>query len=419
MTSIATPTPEQLETYFSDNMPTYMELLKQMVDINSYTANPAGVNELGELSAGIFATLGFYAEHIQSFIPEFGKHTILTKTGTSGRKIGLVSHLDTVFPPEEEIANNFQWREEGPLIYGPGTNDIKGGTVMIYMMLDAMRHLAPDLFHAVTWVIFLDAAEERDAEDFGQLVIDHLPVADTLGCLIFESGYISPRKKEFKLVIARKGMATYRVCTRGKAAHAGSSHKKGANAIVQMADVVQKIAGFTDYDKDLTFNVGTFQGGTVTNRVPHEATVEVEMRTFDTDIYNDGIDKMLALNDYSSVKSVKKNIPCTVQVEVLRKTAAWSENAGTDKLFATWAAAGAKYGYQAVREQRGGLSDGNHFWHAIPTMDGLGPTGANAHCSERSADGSKEQEFVFKGSFVPKAVVNVLGVVGLVNGFDG
>jgi glutamate carboxypeptidase len=66
------------------------------------------------------------------------------------------------------------------------------------------------------------------------------------------------------------------------------------------------------------------------------------------------------------------------------------------------------------QEQRGGLSDGNLLWERFPTLDGLGPAGNNAHCSERSPDGSKDQEYVLVGSFVPKALLNALAIMRLV-----
>jgi glutamate carboxypeptidase len=40
----------------------------------------------------------------------------------------------------------------------------------------------------------------------------------------------------------------------------------------------------------------------------------------------------------------------------------------------------------------------------------LGPWGANAHCSERSADGSKLPEYLQVSSLVPKTVMNVLAL---------
>ena len=73
-------------------------------------------------------------------------------------------------------------------------------------------------------------------------------------------------------------MARYRIAVEGKAAHAGTAHEYGASAILQIADVIRRVAGFTDYQQAITFNVGTIAGGTVINRVPHQASAFVEMR---------------------------------------------------------------------------------------------------------------------------------------------
>ena len=70
--------------------------------------------------------------------------------------------------------------------------------------------------------------------------------------------------------------------------------------------------------------------------------------------------------------------------------------------------------YPTSIQERGGLSDGNMIWDAVPTLDGLGPWGDNDHCSQRSADGSKLPEFVEISGIVPKAVTNVLGILKIV-----
>lgn len=404
---------EQMQHFLTEKQAVYMDWLRQMVAINSFTANAAGVNQLGALTAELFAPLGFTAESIPSVNEDMGRHWVLTRNGRSRRKIGLVSHLDTVFPPEEEITNDFAWRREGERIYGPGTVDIKGGTVLIYMMLDALQTFAPDLFAEMTWVILLDASEETDGTDFGDLCVRHL-AEECLACLVFEGG--SVQQGAFNVVVARKGMAIYQAQVEGKASHAGSAHERGANAVVQLADVVQRIAAMTDYENGITFNVGVVNGGTVTNRVPHHAAAAVEMRAFSPDVYDRGVEQMLALNDYSSISSVSDSYPCRVSVQLTRKTQPWPRNPETDRLFAVWQAAGAALGYRVLPEERGGLSDGNYFWHRFPCIDGLGPSGGNAHCSERSADGAKDQEYALAGSFVPKALLNVAAIIKLVNG---
>ncbi|MCP5098690.1 MAG: M20 family metallopeptidase, partial [Chloroflexi bacterium] len=111
---------QEMRHYLEQHQAEHLVLLQKMVAINSFTANPAGINALGDMTAEIFAPLGFEAETVQSQHDAFGKHLVLTKNGRSGRIIGLVTHLDTVFPHEEEVRNNFHWRIEGDRIYGPG-----------------------------------------------------------------------------------------------------------------------------------------------------------------------------------------------------------------------------------------------------------------------------------------------------------
>lgn len=405
-----------LHTYFQRNLHVYLDLLHQMVALNSFTLNAPGVNAVGQLTAEIFAPLGFQAEFVPSTDFRYGRHLVLTRVGRAERgkpapAVGLISHLDTVFPAAEEQANDFHFRIEGDRIYGPGAVDIKGGTVMIYMVLDGLRHAFPQLYEGVTWRILLNAAEEVLAPDFGALARRVLDGA--LAALVFEGGDVKDGR--YQMVAARKGMARYHIRVEGRGAHAGTSHEKGANAIVQLADVIREIAGFTDHARGLTFNVGTILGGTVMNRVPHQAAASVEMRAYDMDAFEEGVRRMMALNDFCSVRSVDDGFPCRVQVDLEGRWTPWPPNDATRDLIDIWNAAAVELGMGAVALQaRGGLSDGNWLWDLLPTLDGLGPEGDNAHSSERSADGSKDQEYALASSFAPKALLNVNAITRLI-----
>jgi glutamate carboxypeptidase len=403
---------KRIQHYLEERWPFYQEILQQMVGINSFSANRSGIDELGKLTAGIFLGLDFQPEFVPHNQPMYGNHLFLTRPGRTKRTIGLVSHLDTVFTVTEERQNNFSWRVEGDRLYGPGTVDIKGGTVLIYMVLDTLRHFAPQVFENITWQVMLDAAEEADGEHFGSLCRERLPAGDTTACLVFEGGRL--QDQEALLVVTRKGMAVYRVTVDGRAAHAGTAHASGANAIVQLARTIDQIAGFTDYDRQITFNVGTVAGGTVVNRVPHFASAFVEMRAFDLQVFQEGMAKMLALPEQADISSATDEFTCQIRVEVMRTMPAWPHNPQTKQLFSLWREAGEQTGIQVVPEERGGLSDGNYLWQHVPTLDGLGPSGGNAHCSERSADGSKDQEYADSASFIPKALLNTLGILSLV-----
>ncbi len=407
-----------IEGYLKSNLSAYLDILHQMVEINSFTANPAGVNRLGELTAKVFSSLGFQAEYVQSINPQFGRHLILTRQGKTPESggaafpVGMVSHLDTVYSSEEEQLHGFTWRPEGKRIYGPGTVDIKGGTVMMYMVLDALRELAPEKFEQITWILLLNASEETLAVDFSELCLKRLP-GNTLACLVFEGG--TNASQVLPLVTARKGRATYRVTVEGKSAHAGNYHANGANAILQIAHTIQRVANFTDYEKGITFNVGTVSGGSVINRVPHYAEANVEMRAFSPQVFDAGMAAMLALDGTSEVASAD-GYNCKVSVVLEEKTAPWPSNPGTQKLFDLWERAAHSLGMRLAQEQRGGLSDGNMLWEHFLTLDGLGPAGNNAHCSERSPDGSKDQEYVLVSSFTPKALLNTTAILSLLEG---
>lgn len=398
----------------SELLPEGIEMLRRMVEINSFTSNPEGVNHLARLTAECFAPLGFKASYVPSTNPEFGNHLVLERKGTGRQAISMISHLDTVFPPEEELRNNFRWLPEGDRIYGPGTQDIKGGTVMIWLVLTALKRCVPAIFEACTWQLFLNSSEERYSPDFGDVCRKHF-APGTLAALVFEAEGRETEQGKPLAVVARKGRATWRITVNGRAAHAGGKHPFGANAVVQLGLTLQQVHQMTDYSRNLTFTVGTVHGGTVLNRVPHEAVAEGEFRAFSPEVYNDAKKALLSISGPGHVKSVVDGFACSIHAEILTESRPWPRNAGTDSLYKYWADTADHLKMPFGMQERGGLSDGNLIWDAVPTIDGLGPWGDNDHCSERSADGSKLPEYIDVTSIVPKAVLNCLAIEQLLN----
>jgi glutamate carboxypeptidase len=396
-----------LNEFLTSQMPAALEMLRQMVGINSFTGNREGVNRLSRYTAECFAPLGFTAEYVHSTNKEWGDHLVLTRRGRSGRSIALVSHLDTVFPPEEEARNNFRWQVEGERIYGPGTHDIKGGTVMMWLLLVALRSQALTLFEDITWKLIWNSSEECSSPDFGDVCRAQFD-RGTLAALVFESE--GRAGKERRLVVARKGRGTWRVTVNGRGSHAGGKHEHGANAIVQLSRTVERIAALTDYARGLTVNVATICGGTGLNRVPHEAVAEGEFRTFTPEAFAHAKASLSALAGRGDVRSPVDGYACEVKIEILTECRPWPRNPGTDWLYKLWKQAGDELGLAVSCEERGGLSDGNLIWDAVPTLDGLGPWGDNDHCSERSPDGAKLPEFVDASTFVPKAMLNFAAI---------
>lgn len=406
------PLLETLSACCSSRLPATLAFLRQMVEINSFTENVAGIERLGELIATAFAPLGFAATRIPAANPKHGSHLVLSRPPIPGAPtIALISHLDTVFTEDEERRNDFAWRQDGFRIYGPGTNDIKGGTALAHLTLSALQAAAPAVFDRVNWSVLLNACEEATSVDFGALCRARLP-ADTLACVLFEAD--GARGDGFTLVTSRKGRATFRVAVSGHGAHAGAQHQRGANAVVQLARAVSEIHKLTDYEAGVTVNVGSIQGGTVTNRVPHFASAELEMRAFDPVVFERAKKSVLAWNGEGELAAASDSrLRCRIETALVDEAGPWPANAGSERLFSCWQAAGRELGFEVRQEARGGLSDGNVLWDAFPSIDGAGPRGANSHCSEQNAEAGKEQEWADAGSFAPKAVLNCAALLKL------
>jgi len=145
-----------------------------------------------------------------------------------------------------------------------------------------------------------------------------------------------------------------------------------------------------------------------------DARAELEMRAFDPDVFARAKATIQGCAGPGTVQSEDgSRHRCQVTVTGGDQTPPWPRNRATDDLLQIWLDAGKELGLRCRSEERGGLSDGNVLCDLFPTLDGLGPRGDNSHCSERSADGSKEQEWVDVTSFAPKAALNVRAIVSL------
>jgi glutamate carboxypeptidase len=391
----------RLRDHLSARLPDYLDALRQAVGVNSFTENPAGVNRVGDCTAELFAPLGFRAERVPSADSRFGRHLFLRRAGHPGRHVAFVSHLDTVYPPEEEITQGFTWREEGDRLYGPGTADIKGGTLVAYMALDALHAVRPEALDGVSWLVALDSAEEQMKPDFAQRCRERLPQQETLAVLVLECG--AEAGDVCPAVVARKGMVNFRVTVEGKAAHAGTGFWHGRNAILDAARIALDLAALSDRDRDLTVNVGVVSGGTVTNRVPHLCVLQGEVRVFDPAVLREGMVR---------VQEVVASGPA--RLEFFDELPAWPRNPASDHLLGVWRKAGERIGLRVEAERRAGLSDGNLLWNWAPTLDGLGPVGGNCHCSQRGPDGTS-QEYAVRSSFVPKALLTATALLELIS----
>jgi glutamate carboxypeptidase len=178
----------------------------------------------------------------------------------------------------------------------------------------------------------------------------------------------------------------FRVRTRGRAAHAGGDHEKGRNAIEEMAYQVIAIQKLTDYSKQTTLNAGVIQGGTVSNVVPEECTVQVDVR-----VMQPGEWERLEVA-MGQLKPVLDGTSIEVSGSLNRPPMPFDE---TMKLtFEKAKSIAAQIGLDLRAGGTGGASDANFVAPlGIPVLDGLGAVGEGYH---------SEREYIFADSLEQK-----------------
>jgi glutamate carboxypeptidase len=190
-----------------------------------------------------------------------------------------------------------------------------------------------------------------------------------------------------RITIARHGIARYHVKTTGIPAHAGAYHSKGRSAIREMARQILAIEAMTDYDRNVTLNVGIVHGGTHENMVPLscEAIVYclVPLPEHETEVRA----KLLALT------AVDPDVKLEVTPGLYRPS--FVKSPAIQRLYDHTAALADEIGYPIEGERvAGGGSDGN-FTGAlgVPTLDGLGVLGDGPHT---------HQEYLLVSCLVPR-----------------
>jgi glutamate carboxypeptidase len=280
--------------------------------------------------------------------------------GPAKPKILILTHLDTVWP-----VGSFTplWHEIDGAIFGPGIFDMKAGFLLAVHAINALQNEGIDLSQ-VTLLATTD--EETGSFASRELISELSAVAKYV--LVMESGLGTGVK------IARKGTAMYQVQIHGKAAHAGLEPEKGANAVIEAANLILKISQLNNFATGDTVTPTMVSGGTSSNSVPDFAQIEVDVRSFSPTalIEIDKKMKMLTVQNSEITLEIKGGInrpPFPAEKSQF--------------LFEKLKAVGEKLGQEIAGFAVGGASDGNFAAeHADQVLDGLGAVGGGAHARD-------------------------------------
>jgi glutamate carboxypeptidase len=342
------------------------QLLKTLVETESPSHDKSAVDRVGAIVAEEARKLGAQVEEIKNI--KTGDHILarfnsnLQPAASNLKPIFLLCHMDTVFPLG--TIQKIPYREEGDKIFGPGTLDMKAGIVIALGAIESARRSG--LNRPVT--LFCTSDEETGSHT-SRAHIEALAKESAL-VLVLEGGLLDGSLKTL-----RKGVGGFKVTVKGRAAHAGGEHEMGRNAIEEMAHQVIAIQKLTDYSRQTTVNVGVIQGGTVTNVVPEECTIKVDVRIQQPDEWERVESEMRKLKpvlDGTSIEvSGRLNRPPMPFDDTMKAT------------FEKAKSIAAQAGIELKAGGSGGGSDANFVAPlGVPVLDGMGAIGEGYH-SER------------------------------------
>ncbi|MFF8476149.1 M20 family metallopeptidase [Streptomyces sp. NPDC015414] len=360
------------------HQPRYLRELAELVAIDSGSYSPAGVNRVGDIVGDRLRAIGFDTRRLTP--PSIGTHgtgdlIVARKKGAlsvedGGRRILLVGHLDTVFEDGTAAARPFGL--VGSHARGPGVSDDKGGLVA---GLTALRILDEAGFQDYAELVFLAVPDEEIGSPASR------PLTEETAHGMHYALALECARENGDVVIARKGVADFRLTVTGRAAHAGIEPERGANAALTAAHLTVALQGLNGRWDDVTVNVGMVHAGTRINIVCPEAELHVEVRSATTR----GIQQARrAIEDLAARPAVAGT---TVTVEQLDLCPPMEDTEASRRILRAAQSIGEELGLSIGAAATGGVGDANLIaGMGVPVLDGLGPVGGGDHSPQEWLD---------------------------------
>jgi len=403
----AEPIEAVISAYVTTQKQEQLSLLEKLVNINSGTANIAGVHQIGELLRPQFEALGFkvhweeepanmqragtlVAEHFVdtaavpgAFLPRTSGHT--------GKRLLLIGHLDTVFP----ATSGFQrFKRNGNVTSGPGVVDDKGGDVVILYALKALQ--AAKALNDANITVVLTGDEESSGKPTS---ISRKPLFDAAKnsdiALDFEWA-ITPDTA----TVARRGITNWIITAEGKEAHSSEIFQKnvGFGAIYELIRILNTMRTQLASEQYLSFSPGLILGGTTVNYdknnsqgnafgkgnvIAKMAMAKGDLRFISTDQETNAKKKISTIID-SHLPGTTASIVFQPGIPAMPSTAA------NLALLKKYSQASIKLGYGAVSPLdpgSRGAADISHVASLVSaSLAGLGPVGTGAHSDQETLD---------------------------------
>jgi glutamate carboxypeptidase len=236
---------------------TVLRLVETLVNINSGTMNPQGVERVGAVMTAQLTDLGFVTHWVPMQAVNRGGHLIAEHKGRGrGKRILLIGHLDTVFERDSPFQS---YVRRGDVIEGPGVNDMKGGLAIMVAALRAMQTAGALRDARIT--IVLTGDEERPGVPQSVARADLLAAARSSDvALEFEP--LARENNHDMGSISRRSSSSWLLTATGRSGHSAQifSTQAGYGAGYELARILDEFRREARED-GATFSVSLVLGG--------------------------------------------------------------------------------------------------------------------------------------------------------------
>lgn len=378
-----TPVEQGIRTYLQHHQTDEIALLAKSVDIKSQTLDLPGVRAVGQLFADRLTALGFHTRWVPmpASMHRAG-HLIAERMGNSGKRLLLIGHLDTVV---EGDSLDFA-RIDSVTARGAGSNDMKGGDVIIIEALEALNSVGALANRTITVVM---TGDEEAAGD--PLTEARAPLIDAAKrsdiALAFEGG------NAHDATVARRGASSWLLTVHGRGAHSAGIFSPGAGygAVYEAARIINEFRMQLSGQQNLTFNPSVIVGGT---DVTYDSTTvsgsaKSKLNIIASNVIVSGDLRFLTEGQKDSTRvrmrdlATRDNLAGTsAEITFADEYPAMAPTAANYQILAIYDSASRALGYgpvAALDPGRRGAGDISFVAPMITGLDGLGAMGSGSH----------------------------------------
>lgn len=361
--------------------------LEPLVNIPSGSLNVQGVREAGRLVMGTLDSLGFTTRWVE--VPAEMKragHLVATHKGKPGSpRMLLIGHLDTVFE-----GPNQKFERTDSIARGAGSNDMKGGDVIILYALKALAKTGA--LPGLNITVVMTGDEEMPGDPLSTAraaLLDAAKESDV--ALAFEGGSYT------EATVGRRSASGWTLKVTGRQGHSSGVFRGTYGSIYEAARILDEFRRELASETNLTYNPGTIAGGSEvkydtttlsatlagkTNIISPITWVQGDLRAMDQ--------AQIARAQAKMREIVGRNLPGTsAEITFDEGYPPMAVTAGNTTLLEIYSGASASLGLGALTASdpaRRGAGDLSFVAPLIDGLEGLGAIGNGSHSPNESVN---------------------------------